>query len=434
MPPMHNKKLKTYQRKRRHGIPSGPSQRHSSTKPSQLLSRRLKSSGVSETSSNTGQESDSDVIVKRRSVLRRDGKFNISLAVADVIDYGLKEGARPELIFLIVIFVNLFSGKKSVSTGHHFSSSLNHFYDCLMEGGLTRGERVNYLDDRRLARDFKLGIVTLLCRPEDRSKKKLSIDKITCAIPNLIKKVKVYRPKYLCFIGRPRKVKWGLQSTKLTWNEERHPNYTRIFVTMPTSERAEEYSKEDRVNSFRELNRLLFEEEVPQVGEAGGDTSHEDEESDIDLLSEHSNTLNVYDHSLFDRVSFSRSSNNPAGCDVQKKLARRDQCDRIEKEIVGMIEELQCDMEVNFHEDQDQCTPSFRYNGHPHLPGGNFMKVPSQNDSGITDACDEYSAVTPSSRVYSWICQVHGEMNGVEDRGNNGPDFTPPKSFKAIRW
>jgi hypothetical protein len=35
---------------------------------------------------------------------------------------------------------------------------------------MTNGDHLTYLDDQRLARDYKIGIVTLASRPEHRSK------------------------------------------------------------------------------------------------------------------------------------------------------------------------------------------------------------------------------------------------------------------------
>ena len=70
------------------------------------------------------------------------------LAVPDVIDYNLNSKilgmvcvshADPKLkcyFFLLVLFVGLFSGKKSIKEGHHFSSSNNHFYHALYESGI----------------------------------------------------------------------------------------------------------------------------------------------------------------------------------------------------------------------------------------------------------------------------------------------------------
>ncbi|CAJ0756416.1 14261_t:CDS:2, partial [Entrophospora sp. SA101] len=57
---------------------------------------------------------------QRTGTIQRNGDHQLS--VADIIDYNLD-----------VIFVGLFSGKKSQSTGHHYSCETNEFYNCLME-------------------------------------------------------------------------------------------------------------------------------------------------------------------------------------------------------------------------------------------------------------------------------------------------------------
>ncbi|CAG8448795.1 17260_t:CDS:2 [Acaulospora morrowiae] len=435
MSPVRSKKLKTYQRKRRFSISPKPFRRRPITKPSQLSSRRRKVQEISKTLNNAKNQasgSDSDVFVKGFN--RRGRKPNNIFPVADVIDYDLK-----------VLFVSLFSGKKSMSTGHHFSSSLNHFYDCLVESGLTGGVKVNYLDDRRLARDFKLGIVTLICRPENRLKKKLSIDAISGAIPNLIKKVEMYHPRYLCFMGKSgyealmefrirsslrsrrkksKDVKWGLQPTIITWNGDNHPSHTKIFVTMSTSERTGKYSKEELVSSFKELNKLLFKEKFPQIGKVENGIYADDESYSS---SEHLDMLNACDDEVISQGFLSHSN----GYDVPTKHAKQRKCNKIEKDIIGAMEELQCDMEINYHEEQDQCIPSF-HNNNLSPQGEDFMKVPSQNYA-YSNETRRYSVAFSNSKVYSWICQVHDEMNGDKGQGSK-LDFTPPKSFKAMKW
>ncbi|CAG8463999.1 11635_t:CDS:2 [Rhizophagus irregularis] len=126
-----------------------------------------------------------------QEVSTNKSRLSSELPVPDIIDYNLN-----------VLFVGLFSGKKSIKERHHYSSSNNHFYYALYESGMTNGDHLTYLDDQRLARDYKIGIVTLASRPEHRSKTKLSFEEIKQEFPNLLEKVEKYRPKVLCFNGR----------------------------------------------------------------------------------------------------------------------------------------------------------------------------------------------------------------------------------------
>nr|CAG8589674.1 8226_t:CDS:2 [Entrophospora candida] len=192
------------------------------------------------------------------------------LSVADIIDYNLD-----------VIFVGLFSGKKSQSTGHHYSCETNEFYNCLMESGFTNGEKINCVDDQRLPIDFKCGLINLVHRPKHRSKKKLSLTDIIQAIPNLLDKVERYHPKFICFNGKSaydafevyrlqsdqsslvnnndksKRVneKWGLKPLIIPWND--NSGHTKIFVIMPTSNRASQYQKKDNIIYFKQLKHLV---------------------------------------------------------------------------------------------------------------------------------------------------------------------------------
>ncbi|CAJ0823983.1 17769_t:CDS:2 [Entrophospora sp. SA101] len=204
---------------------------------------------------------------QRTGTIQRNGDHQLS--VADIIDYNLD-----------VIFVGLFSGKKSQSTGHHYSCETNEFYNCLMESGFTNGEKINCVDDQRLPIDFKCGLINLVHRPKHRSKKKLSLTDIIQAIPNLLDKVERYHPKFICFNGKSAydafevyrlqsdqsslvnnndksnrvNEKWGLKPLIIPWND--NSGHTKIFVIMPTSNRASQYQKKDNIIYFKQLKHL----------------------------------------------------------------------------------------------------------------------------------------------------------------------------------
>ncbi|GET02414.1 G/T mismatch-specific thymine DNA glycosylase-like isoform X2 [Rhizophagus clarus] len=191
------------------------------------------------------------------------------LPVPDIIDYNLN-----------VLFVGLFSGKKSIKERHHYSSSNNHFYYALYESGMTNGDHLTYLDDQRLARDYKIGIVTLASRPEHRSKTKLSFEEIKQEFPKLLEKVEKYRPKVLCFNGRAmfqafavfqnarinsstkrKKIlteDWGKQPNfSIRWND--HTGYTKVFYVISTSGRVFQHKRQNKIEYFKKLKELIDE-------------------------------------------------------------------------------------------------------------------------------------------------------------------------------
>ncbi|CAG8467912.1 2531_t:CDS:2 [Funneliformis mosseae] len=187
---------------------------------------------------------------------QHEQEFKDNFNVPDIIDYNLN---------------GLFSGKKSIKERHHYSSFNNYFYYALYKSGMTNGDKLTYLDDRRLARDYKIGIVTLISRPEQRSK-------IKQGFPTLLEKVEKYRPKVLCFNGKtmfqaftsfqsarihtlPIKKKlmtegWGEQANHfIRWDD--HTGHTKVFYIISTSGRVAQYTVQDRIKYFEKLKELI---------------------------------------------------------------------------------------------------------------------------------------------------------------------------------
>ncbi|RHZ86417.1 hypothetical protein Glove_51g59 [Diversispora epigaea] len=429
--------------------------------------------------SDNSDSSDSDVFVKS-VVTKKKKNNNNEFPVTDVINYDLN-----------VLFVSLFSGKKSVSTGHHFSSPLNTFYDCLTDSGLTNGVKVNYLDDRRLTRDFKLGIVTLVHRPKHRSKKKISMEEIINAIPNLIKKVTNYRPKFLCFNGKAgyeafleynsrdsksttktieqkftnnnikNNISWGLQSKKINWNDNSNDNknlgFTRIFVCVPTSGRVEgegEYNRVDQVKYFKELNELLLFE--PQQSQQLEDIEDIDslEEEEIDELKDIDQFEKKIDQQKDDLVDVD-IDNEIFHKEIEQDFMKRKRLntwnkhndiditlgggnvlnnnnnnnhDKIEKEIDEIIKELQYEMESSSYNLQENNKIHDQF-----VPSFNNICSLNYNNIDFMKVPSTITAVN-DSKEYSWIWKMREEeeMKNVDDDNKLG--FKPPESFKAMKY
>ncbi|CAG8595834.1 4633_t:CDS:2 [Acaulospora morrowiae] len=189
----------------------------------------------------------------------------------DIIDFNLK-----------VLFVGINPGKRSAQVGHHFAHHSNHFYPCLIESGFTNNEIINYEEDVTLPKRFNIGIINVVGR-DTRSSADLSATELRNGIPSVIKKVKLYKPKFLCFIGKcgfdafekvygtrdkSRSKDFGLQSLKITWendNDDKSQNekdgvgerFTKVFCIPSTSARVKHYQKSDKLKYFKELNSLI---------------------------------------------------------------------------------------------------------------------------------------------------------------------------------
>ncbi|CAG8728062.1 1474_t:CDS:2, partial [Dentiscutata heterogama] len=186
------------------------------------------------------------------------------LSVPDIIDFNLK-----------VLFVGINPGKRSAETGHHFAHHSNHFYPCLVECGATNNEIITYKDDKTLIKRFKIGIINVVSR-YTRSSADLSTIELRDGIPSLLQKVKFYKPKILCFIGKcafdafeytiqsngikKKSKNFGLQSYQIFWNDddyERKDDYTKVFVIPSTSARVKHYQKSDKLKYFKGLKELM---------------------------------------------------------------------------------------------------------------------------------------------------------------------------------
>ncbi|CAG8609109.1 3889_t:CDS:2 [Acaulospora colombiana] len=208
---------------------------------------------------------------RKREVLDNSPTPTVKTSVSsnpDIIGFNLK-----------VLFVGINPGKRSAQVGHHFAHHSNHFYPCLIESGFTNGEIINYEDDITLPKRFNIGIINVVGR-DTRSSADLSTTELRNGIPSVIKKVKLYRPEFLCFIGKcgfdafevvyrthdtKKSQGYGLQLLKIPWeddddpgqNEKNEERSTKIFCIPSTSARVKHYQKLDKLKYFKELNKLV---------------------------------------------------------------------------------------------------------------------------------------------------------------------------------
>ncbi|CAG8726163.1 22280_t:CDS:2 [Dentiscutata erythropus] len=287
--------------------------------------------------------------------------------------------------------------------------------------GLTNGEKVTYFDDKRLANDFKIGIITLLHRPKHRSKDKISMEEIILAIPSLKQKIKTYRPKFVCFNGMAayeafiehefrstmnvkNKWKFGLQSNIITWDATKSQyssykntrnyadlsnqpasGYTKIFVCMSTSGRIMNDQRDEQINHFKELMILLNTE---------NDLQNDSEFPDVTMVSDIGNQ---------DMKNNNFDSLNSVN-DVKNSYCS----DNIEEEIIKLIRDFQNEFEINYYTKN---------------PVPYFL-----NDQNIRNDVDDIVSCDEQERIKCYYKQ--SDNKELCDQR----DFTPPKSFKAIKW
>ncbi|KAL0089312.1 uracil-DNA glycosylase-like protein [Phycomyces blakesleeanus] len=162
---------------------------------------------------------------------------------------------------LRVLFVGINPGIMSSTRGHHFAGPTNHFWPCLSESGLV-DKVLSYKDDQTLPEIYQLGITSLTARPT-RSASDLTKAEQKAGIPVLNQKIRKYRPKVVCFVGKGiyeiymgEKCKsLGLQPNTIKWDNGK--GASKIFVMPSTSGIVSSYQKSDKLRFFKELAGLV---------------------------------------------------------------------------------------------------------------------------------------------------------------------------------
>ncbi|AUT73393.1 G/U mismatch-specific DNA glycosylase [Paraburkholderia hospita] len=151
---------------------------------------------------------------------------------------------------LSVVFCGINPGLSAASTGHHFEGRGNRFWRVLHLAGFTR-EQLRPEDDRSLLQ-YACGLTTAVSRPTARAEQ-LSRSEIKVAAPEFERKVTLYAPRYVAFLGKmavseligKRDVDWGLQSVTF--------GGARVWVLPNPSGLNRAFSLDALVSAYREL-------------------------------------------------------------------------------------------------------------------------------------------------------------------------------------
>jgi TDG/mug DNA glycosylase family protein len=128
----------------------------------------------------------------------------------------------PDIIApdLAVLFLGLNPGMQAAALGHHFEGRGNRFWRVLHLAGFT-DTQLRPEDDVSIL-GFACGLTSVVARPTARADQ-LTSDEFVSAAAALERKVVLYRPHYLAFLGkaaylsltRQRDADWGLQDQTL---------------------------------------------------------------------------------------------------------------------------------------------------------------------------------------------------------------------------
>ncbi|KAI9009888.1 uracil-DNA glycosylase-like protein [Gaertneriomyces semiglobifer] len=177
----------------------------------------------------------------------------------------LKDLLAPNLD---VIFCGINPGVMSATRGHHFAGPTNHFWICMSQSGLCGSEeKVTHIDDRRLLTQYAIGFTNVTPRPTPSSADLLRNEHAS-NLPALHTKIRTYAPKVWCFIGMEvfkvfigkADFALGLQKEPYRWrDEDGEMRETLLFVIPSTSGRVRAYSRQDRVELFQQLAKVVKE-------------------------------------------------------------------------------------------------------------------------------------------------------------------------------
>lgn len=118
---------------------------------------------------------------------------------------------------LKVLFVGFNPSIRSSETGHHYANPTNRFWKILHKAGITE-RQFSPAEDSKLL-DIGYGLTNIVARPT-RNAEEISAEEYKEGRKELIKKISIYKPKIVCFVGKGvykeysgnKTIPWGRQS------------------------------------------------------------------------------------------------------------------------------------------------------------------------------------------------------------------------------
>lgn len=117
---------------------------------------------------------------------------------------------------LNILFVGYNPSLRSAETGHHYANPSNRFWTILHQSGLT--PRKYKPEENQALLDLGYGFTNIVARPT-RTAAEISKEEYALGRQVLEEKIKQYRPKLVCFVGKgvyeqysgKKHIPWGVQ-------------------------------------------------------------------------------------------------------------------------------------------------------------------------------------------------------------------------------
>ncbi len=154
---------------------------------------------------------------------------------------------------LNLVFVGANPGITSAERGHYYAHPQNGFWKLLNASGLVP-EPLGPDDDARV-NDFGIGLTDLVERPTSGIND-LSQRERRAGAPVLLEKLEACQPRVVCFNGKEVYRGYSGQPCELGQQDDRVAG-ARVFVVPSTSPRNARWSFDEKLDYFRQLERLV---------------------------------------------------------------------------------------------------------------------------------------------------------------------------------
>ena len=178
------------------------------------------------------------------------------LAVSSESNGVASSGSLPDVLSegLGVVFCGLNPGMRAAASGYHFEGNGNRFWRVLHLAGFTP-QLMRPKDDLDLL-IHRCGLTTAVGRPTARADQ-LSPDEFLASTAALRKKIELYRPSYIAFLGKAayaaisgqREVLWGSQDASF--------GGSKVWVLPNPSGLNRSFSLNDLVMAYKDLYLAL---------------------------------------------------------------------------------------------------------------------------------------------------------------------------------
>ena len=154
---------------------------------------------------------------------------------------------------LNILFVGFNPSIRSAKTGHHFANPNNRFWKILFQSGLT-SRKYHSSEDGKLL-ELGYGLTNIVARPT-KAADEITKEEYIQGRTILLEKIKTYRPKIICFVGKGVYLKYSGKKTA-NWGVQKQSLIPGVIdFVAPSSSGLVRMKLEDIVEVYSELTKI----------------------------------------------------------------------------------------------------------------------------------------------------------------------------------